>query len=258
VRKGTLWRLWANLATTGNGLCGVGSIAYTLLGNKLFGLFLILAGMAFDGLDGYFSRHSAIPGGVWGRVADSVADGITFCLAPAAAVAFDNYPRGLWGPWDGLALAVAGSLAAVGLYRLTVFTARGWKRGFFLGASTPQNALVLLVLVPLFQYPGYVMPLPPALLLGVLVFVPVMVLPVPYPKVRRGSPFRGLTGVLSGLVALGIILSNFHPSLGSVPYWVAYAATLTALLLLVVLYVGGPFAVGQLRSPSPPGGNPHA
>ncbi len=258
MKKGSLWRLWANLATTGNGLCGVGSIAYTLLGNKLFGLFLILAGMAFDGLDGFFSRRSAVPGGAWGRVADSVADGITFCLAPAAAVAFDNYPTGLWNPWQGLALGVAVALAAVGLFRLTVYTTRGWKRGHFLGASTPQNALVLLVLVPLFQYPAFVSASPMALLLGVLLFIPVMVLPVPYPKVRRGSPLRGVIATLSGLVALGIILCNFRPAPGSGAYLAAYAATVTALLLLVGLYVGGPFAVGQARHPSPPGGNPHA
>ena len=258
MRKGSLWRLWANLATTGNGLCGVGSIAYTLLGNKLFGLFLILAGMGFDGLDGFLSRRSALPGGAGGRIADSVSDGITFCLAPATAVAFDNYPLGLWDPWRGVALGVAVALAAVGLFRLTLYTTRGWKRGYFLGASTPQNALVLLVLVPLFQYPGFVLVSPPALLLGVAIFVPVMVLPVPYPKVRRGSPLRGFTALLSGLVALEILLANLRPVPGSALYLVAYALTVTSLLLLVGLYVGGPFALGQARSASPRGGNPHA
>ncbi len=258
MRKGSLWRLWANLATTGNGLCGVGSIAYTLLGNKLFGLFLILAGMAFDGLDGFLSRRSALPEGAGGRIADSVADGITFCLAPAAAVAFDNYPLGLWDPWRGVALGVAVALAGVGLFRLTLYTTRGWKRGYFLGASTPQNALVLIVLVPLFQYPAFLAPSPLALLVGVLIFVPVMVLPVPYPKVRRGSPLRGFTAILSGLVALEVILANLRPLPGSGLYLATYALTVTALLLLVGLYVGGPFVVGQAQGAFPRGGNPHA
>ena len=245
MRPGTPWRVAANLATLGNALCGAGAIAYVLLGNKLFALFLLLAGMAFDGLDGLLSRRSSRSGGALGRIADSVADGLTFCIAPAVALYFDNYPRSLWSPWQPVALLVALLLAAVGLTRLVRYTSSAWQEDHFVGASTPQNALVLMVLVPLFEYPAFVASSPPALLLGVLAAIPLMLLPVPYPKMRRGAPLRRLTAALSACVALSLVVLNFRPSPGSLPWYLAEGAAGASVVLLLAVYIAGPFAVNS-------------
>ena len=243
------WRWAANLATLANGLLGVGAIAYVLAGNKLFALFLIVGGMGFDGLDGLFSRRSSIPGGVVGRVADSVSDAITFCVAPALAVAVNTYDRGVWKPLDPWAWGIAAVVLTLGLARLVWYTWRGHSRDHFRGASTPQNALLVVFLVPLFQVPGFLGEQPTLFLLWVLAFAPLMVLPLPYPKIRRGTPLRGVTGGISGAAAVALLVVIFRPAPGTLPYLVAEAATLVGLALLLAFYALGPFTSGS-RTPA--------
>ena len=92
------WRVAANLATLANALLGVGAILYVLGGNKLWAMLLIACALGFDGLDGMFSRRSPNPAGLFGRVADSIADGITFGLAPAFLIAVHTSNVGTWQP----------------------------------------------------------------------------------------------------------------------------------------------------------------
>ncbi|NNN16757.1 MAG: hypothetical protein HKL79_00090, partial [Thermoplasmata archaeon] len=75
------WRAAANAATLGNLLLGIGAIAYVVLGNPVFAMLLIALGVAFDGMDGLLARRSLTLGGRFGRIADSVADAVTFGLA---------------------------------------------------------------------------------------------------------------------------------------------------------------------------------
>ena len=65
------YRVGANLATLANGLLGVGAIAYTLAGNKLWAMLLVAIAIGFDGLDGLLSRRSPRPSGRFGLVATS-------------------------------------------------------------------------------------------------------------------------------------------------------------------------------------------
>lgn len=254
MRRGQLWRVAANAATLANALCGLGAIAYILAGNKLFGLFLIFSGLGFDGLDGAFSRRSGIPSPVFGRVADSVADAITFCLAPGTALAADNYPSSAWGPVATEALLVGALVAAVGLARLLYYTARGYRHANFVGASTPQNAMAVLLLLLLFQLPGFLGDAPSIVLVGAAVLAPIMVLPVPYPKMRRGAPLRAVVGAQAALIALALVLVNFRPGVGTLPYKLAFAGSVTAFVLLLAFYVLGPVLVGPSPSSRSSGG----
>jgi phosphatidylserine synthase len=242
------WRWAANLATLGNALCGAGAIGYTLGGNKLFALFLILAGMAFDGMDGLFSRRSGLQSGVFGRVVDSLADALTFCGAPAVLLALNTYDRSLWAPYDPLAYGVAATVASLGVFRLIHYTRTAYDQPHFQGASTPQNALLLVFLIPLFQVPGFLGEQPLWLLGIALAFAPLMVLPIPYPKIRRGVSTRSLTAAISLLAAVSLLILVFSPSRGSIPYLTAAGTTLAGFGLLLVLYAVAPLSVHRKRA----------
>lgn len=236
-------RLYANLATLANGLCGVGAVLYLLAGNKLWAGLLIVSGIGFDGLDGYLSRRAGGSSGSFGRIADSVSDAVTFGVAPAALLVVHTDAPGLWVPWTPWAEAVAALLLALALARLTYFTWRGYQRPDFLGVPTPQTALAVVALSLWTDLPGFAGVHPPILLLGALVASGLMVVPIPYPKIRRGAPLRlamAVTGV--ALVAAEIPL-QFRPGAGTPLYDLGLAATLVATVGLLLYYVVGPFTV---------------
>ncbi|HEY9447026.1 MAG TPA: CDP-alcohol phosphatidyltransferase family protein, partial [Burkholderiales bacterium] len=96
----------ADLFTLANAACGVTAVflAMVYVGNQTIVHFLAAAAMApaaliFDVLDGRIARwrqtHSAL-----GRELDSLADVISFGVAPAAL----GYAAGLQGGWDWAAL----------------------------------------------------------------------------------------------------------------------------------------------------------
>lgn len=238
------WRVAANLATLANGLCGLGAISYVLLGNKVFALFLILAGVGWDGLDGFFSRRAGGGESVFGRVADSVSDAVTFCVAPGLAVAVNYYDVPVWSPYTLVAWTAGGAIAAVGLARLVYYTLVAYRRQHFSGASTPQNAMWVVVLLLLFQFPGFLGEQPLVLLPLVILFVPLMVLPLRYPKMRRGAPLRRMSSVMAAALSVSLIAASLLWSVGSVfrafLYPVAFAGAVVAFALLLVFYLAGP------------------
>ena len=68
-----------------NALCGVGSVVCAARGRVDWSLLLLLVGAVFDGLDGAAARRFG--GTRWGVLADDVADGINYALAPGVAIA---------------------------------------------------------------------------------------------------------------------------------------------------------------------------
>jgi phosphatidylserine synthase len=243
VKHPILWRILADGSTTGNALCGVGAIAYVLLGNKLFALALIFIAIGWDGLDGYAARRSGLPEMLYGRVADSVADTVTFCIAPAVLVAYDNYPTALWSQYQNVAYVAAMIIAGIGIARLLYYTIRAHSYPYFVGVSTPQNALAVVFLVLLLEIPGYIQNSPPFFLLGVLLFAPWMVIPVRYPKVRRKSAVRWLATAMSMFTLFAVAIPNFRPAVDSLPYYIALFLAVGGFILLLALYVLGPLMV---------------
>lgn len=248
------WRVGANLATLANALCGVGAIAYVLAGNKLWAMFLITAAIGFDGLDGLLSRRSASSGSSFGRTADSVADGITFGLAPAFLIAVHTSNPGLWTPWETLAVAAAGAYFAAAIGRLVYFTWRGFQRPYFLGVPTPEAALALTVALLFHDTPAFQTVQPLAVLIGVAIISVMMVVPVPYPKIRRGSVLRAPMAITGVAAAIALVLLQFHPATGSPLFLVALGASYSLLLGVAAYYLLGPFTVDRhLPSPTPEG-----
>ena len=236
-------RYGANLATLANGAVGVGAILYVLAGNKLWAMLLIVSGLGFDGLDGYLSRRAGDGASRFGRYADSIADAVTFGLAPGALLIVHSDRPVLWVSYGWAGLAVGILVAALAIARLVYFTARGYQRSSFLGAPTPQAALAIVLLVLIGDVPAF-WGTDPALVLGGAVAVALsMVLPIPFPKIRRGSRLRLPMSITGAGLILALVPLQFRLAPGSILYDVAFGATVAAGLGILTYYVYGPFTV---------------
>jgi phosphatidylserine synthase len=246
-------RVGANLATLANALLGVGAILYTLAGNKLWAMLLIGCGIGFDGLDGLLSRRAVGPPSSTGRILDSVADAITFGLAPGFLIAVHTEHASQWASWAVYSIAVGALVSALALGRLVYFTWRGWQHPYFVGASTPQNALFVMVLILFFDEPAFFGTNPPVLLIATALIAFLMVSPVPYPKLRRGVPLRW--AMVGTAIALGICLVplQFRPAVGTPLYIVGEAAAVAAAIGLAGYYILGPFMTGVAKNEADPG-----
>ncbi|HXQ48548.1 MAG TPA: CDP-alcohol phosphatidyltransferase family protein [Thermoplasmata archaeon] len=237
------WRVFANLATLANALLGIGAVLYILAGNKLWAMLLIGSAIGFDGLDGIFSRRSRTPGTSFGRIADSVADAITFGVAPAFLIAVHTSDPSVWQPVETYALVLAAAYLTAAVARLVYFTARAYQRSDFLGVPTPQSALAIVVAILFHDTPGFQTVQPVGLFVGVAVLALLMVLPIPYPKIRRGSPLRWPMVATAVAAGLSLLLLQFHPASGTLPYEVALLASYALLVGVASYYLLGPFTV---------------
>jgi phosphatidylserine synthase len=243
------WRIGANLATLANGLLGAGAVAYTLAGNKLWAMLLIAMAIGFDGLDGLLSRRSPKPPGPFGRIADSVADGVSFGLAPAVLLAVHTSDPAVWSPYALATTAVAGAYLAAAVGRLAYFTARAHGLPHFLGVPTPESALAVVVVILFHDTPGYAGVQPIGVLVGAALVSALMVVPVPYPKVRRGSPMRLPSIVTAAFAALVLVPLQFRPAAGSALATLAHLAAFGLLAGVAIYYLAGPFLVDAPASP---------
>ncbi|MCW5899214.1 MAG: CDP-alcohol phosphatidyltransferase family protein [Flavobacteriales bacterium] len=149
-----------DLLTTANLCCGVGSILLASQGQLTLACWLVFAGAAFDVLDGLAAR--ALGGGSeLGKQLDSLADMVTFGVAPAFIVwMFASSPIGILGtailsrfiePAPGEQQYLVG-LAAMALciascWRLARFNVDTRQTGGFLGLPTPANGLFWVSLI---------------------------------------------------------------------------------------------------------------
>ena len=142
----------ADLFTLANGACGIGGVfcAMKFLETQTVFYFLIAAALApaafiFDVLDGRIARwrqtHSAL-----GRELDSLADVISFGVAPAAL----GFAAGLNGGWDWVALTY---FVCCGVGRLARFnvTAEKLSEGtgkvaYFEGTPIPTSVVLTGIL----------------------------------------------------------------------------------------------------------------
>ncbi|MCI4341240.1 MAG: CDP-alcohol phosphatidyltransferase family protein [Thermoplasmata archaeon] len=251
------WRAAANTATAANAVLGLGAVAYALTGNPRFALLLIVGAIGFDGLDGLLSRRASGPPRALGRILDSVADALSFALAPAVLVAYHTYNLGSWHPYAIAALLVGVEVGALAIARLVYFTLRGFAHKNFVGASTPQNALALTVLILFLDVPGFLGTQPVVLLALAALLAPLMVLPIPYPKMRRGAPLRREMTLTSLALAAALIPQQWWPAAGSFWYLFSEVAAALAAAGLATYYLLGPRLV-RLGERLPLEGAPHA
>src|SRR6195256_253939 len=142
----------ADFFTLANAACGVAAVlcAMKYLGSQSLVYFFVAAGLApaalvFDVLDGRVARarqeHSAL-----GRALDSLADVISFGVAPAAL----GFAAGLRGGWDCVILIyfVCCGVSRLARYNVTAesLSQGGDKVAYFEGTPIPTSVLLAGVL----------------------------------------------------------------------------------------------------------------
>jgi len=142
----------ADFLTLGNAACGVGAVFCAMIymaaqsrAHFFAAVALAPAAFVFDVLDGKVARsrhtHSAL-----GRELDSLADVISFGVAPAAL----GFAAGLRGGWDWLALLyfVCCGVSRLARFNVTAETlsAGSDKVAYFEGTPIPTSVLLTAVL----------------------------------------------------------------------------------------------------------------
>jgi CDP-diacylglycerol--serine O-phosphatidyltransferase len=139
----------ADWFTMANAFCGMGAvlIAMAYLSGEnpnglLWGAALVPAAFVFDVLDGRIARWRQSQSAM-GRELDSLADVISFGVAPAAL----GFAAGLDGRWDGLALVyfVACGVSRLARYNITAEALAADASGkvkYFEGTPIPTSVLL--------------------------------------------------------------------------------------------------------------------
>lgn len=142
----------ADFLTLGNAACGMAAVFFAMIyvSSQVAAHFLAAAAMApaalaFDVLDGRVARwrrqHSAL-----GRELDSLADVISFGVAPAAL----GFAAGLRGGWDWVALIyfVCCGVSRLARYNVTAesLSEGGDKVAYFEGTPIPTSVVLTAVL----------------------------------------------------------------------------------------------------------------
>jgi len=142
----------ADWLTLGNAFCGTGAIFAAMrylqeggVRDLLIGMALIPLAFIFDALDGKVARWRQQQS-VLGRELDSLADVISFGVAPAALA----YACGMQGGWDWLILSyfVCCGVSRLARYNVTAesLSEGGQKVKYFEGTPIPTSLVLVIVL----------------------------------------------------------------------------------------------------------------
>jgi CDP-diacylglycerol--serine O-phosphatidyltransferase len=162
-----------NCITLMNLLCGVGSIISALVYNDLQVAFaFVIASAVFDFCDGFSARllkqYSAV-----GVQLDSLADMVSFGVAPAIAMAVlcGQMPSafGLNEPWSEVLCYVPLVVALLSALRLAKFNIDETQKEEFEGLPTPASAILLMSMAALCERYGLVVDVEWLVLISVLV-----------------------------------------------------------------------------------------
>ena len=131
-----------NMITSGSVFCGVSAIILTSHGRLIPSAVLLFFAAFFDLMDGRVAR-SLGGGSHFGEELDSLADAISFGVAPAFLVysAYIGPNAGIWGPLS------ASFFALCGVLRLARFNVAHVPTGPFQGLPIPAGGLALASLV---------------------------------------------------------------------------------------------------------------
>lgn len=120
------------------------AIINTMAGHYYIACYIILAAGAFDSVDGKIARLIGIPTN-FGKEIDSLADMVSFCLAPSILV-YSLYTQNMPGITGEL---IASAPLIMGAIRLARFNTEVYNEqpAYFTGLPTPMNALSIASLV---------------------------------------------------------------------------------------------------------------
>ena len=139
----------ADWFTLANAFCGTGAVFAAMrflqegvVRDLLWGMALIPAAFVFDALDGRIARWRKVASTL-GRELDSLADVISFGVAPAAL----GYACGLQGGWDWVVLSyfVGCGVSRLARYNVTAESLSGTegKVRYFEGTPIPTSVIIV-------------------------------------------------------------------------------------------------------------------
>ena len=192
-------RIIPNSLTCANLLCGSVSVFMATQEQFLWAFALILAGGLFDFFDGASARWLKVPSPL-GVQLDSLADDITFGLAPAMALFC--YLKPIIGWWSLIALLIA----AFSALRLAKFNIDERQTTSFIGLATPPNAIFWASLVCWLNSIALPTWAPWVLLAGSLLSCYLLVSEIPFFSFKSVSKKRGLIYLF--LIGCMVILIN--------------------------------------------------
>ncbi len=141
----------ADTITLLNFICGIGAVMFSGQGGDglRIAMLLILTGLIFDGLDGPIARKFGSSHN-FGKWLDSMADSVTFAIAPAFLIynAFYPFNGNIFSSAQSiLSVLAALSIVLLGILRLARFSLSGFRFKHFIGIPTPMMAMVVVALV---------------------------------------------------------------------------------------------------------------
>jgi len=138
-----------SLITLSNLFLGFLSILYIQRGDFLLGCNLILIAAILDSLDGKLARKIGISSD-FGKEIDSLADLISFCLAPSVLIFNIFYSQGI-SELLFLYLAIISAfpvlMGAIRLARFNVGHTKERKQNYFIGLPSPMSAITICSII---------------------------------------------------------------------------------------------------------------
>jgi len=189
-------------------------------GDYIQACYYIFAAGVFDSLDGKIARKIGIATS-FGTEIDSLADMVSFCLAPSVLV-YSLYTQGLPGISGELIAATPLILGAIRLAKFNLLREEA-PTAFFVGLPTPVNALAIISLVLWTANMKHTTPeyTQPRLLVPIIIYVSfLMVGKTKYPKFPLLNLTSGRDNNLR-LLGLGLFLASFVISIFfGLQYWI--------------------------------------
>jgi CDP-diacylglycerol---serine O-phosphatidyltransferase len=230
-----------NALTLSNLLCGSLACYFAAKGSFPLAAGLVAAGAVFDVLDGAAARGLRVQSPL-GVQLDSLADLVTFGLAPALALVEVFLQLPVNSPWQGLLyLVLPFVLPLAAAYRLARFNVASTSfskddAGWFKGLPTPAVGLALIG-VPL------------ATTVALLLALPWIVVGVSALMVSRLPMLSNKVGAYSGRERLWLVAVLVGIGLSVV--WLGYAAGPFALGVYVLGSVGARFMAPRNKEEAP-------
>lgn len=138
-----------NTLTCCNLISGCIATVFAFYGSPLWAMVMIIVGAVFDFFDGMSARLLHVPSPI-GKELDSLADDITFGMAPSAILFAELqvcvFPAFLQ-PYQNILAGCAFIMAAFSALRLAKFNLDERQTMGFIGLATPANALFWAALI---------------------------------------------------------------------------------------------------------------
>lgn len=232
-----------NTITCCNLICGCIATVSAINGNPAQALLFIVLGAVFDFFDGMLARLLCVSCDI-GKELDSLADDITFGVAPASIIFYElqviDYPDVLEGLRSVLPYT-AYIVAAFSAVRLAKFNLDTRQTTSFIGLPTPANALFWGSLIvgfgPLLEpYPWFL----PLILTGIILSSMILVAEIPMFALKfkhwgfAGNEIKYLFVLFSTFVLVATVVGGIWSEIYNVCYS-GFSVIIVAYVLVSIL-----------------------